>query len=81
MGKEIKVGEIFNSNNYGDFEIIEELSQRAKGRHKLFNIRFIETNGIRYNISSSDIRSGKIKDYINQMYVMLDILGVQIAKI
>ena len=63
MGKEIKVGEIFNSNNYGDFEIIEEFSQRAKGRHKLFNIRFIETNGIRYNISSSDIRSGKIKDY------------------
>lgn len=39
--KEIKVGEIFSSNNYGDFVIIKE-SNKRRYREKCYDIQFFK---------------------------------------
>lgn len=58
--KEIKVGEIFSSNNYGDFVIIKE-SNKRRYREKCYDIQFLKTNSIRYGICRKEILRGGSK--------------------
>lgn len=72
--KEIKVGEIFSSNNYGDFVIIKE-SNKRRYREKCYDIQFLKTNSIRYGICRKEILRGEVKDYYYPSIAGVEYLG------
>ena len=61
MGKRKKVnsGDLFSSNNYGDFNIIKELPSINKRR--IFEIKFIQTQSIR-SVTLREAMNGEVKD-------------------
>lgn len=61
MAREINIGDIFSSNNYGDFEIISESNER-KYRAKTYNIKFLLTGTEKQSVTRTDILRGEVKD-------------------
>jgi hypothetical protein len=57
--REIKNGTIFQSNNYGSFEILKEIPVNKRKRR--FLVKFLET-GTEKDASISEISNGEIKD-------------------
>ena len=70
----IEIGDIFDTNNYGQFEIIS-YSERRRGRAKCYNIRFIDTGSIRYDICRKEILCGEVKDYYKPSIAGVGYLG------
>ena len=54
-GKDIKVGDVFPSMYYGDFEILEDFG------HK-FTIKFLRTGYVKYNCKRCVVQNGCVKD-------------------
>ena len=63
----IVAGEIYKSNNFGEFIVIKE-SGRDINRRKLYEIMFITTQSTKM-VSSQEIKNGRIKDdYLPNVY-------------
>ena len=58
----INVGNIYPSNQYGEFEIIERYSNHDNGGRIRYTIKFLQTGTIKTNISQQQIREGTIRD-------------------
>ena len=58
----INIENIFPSNQYGEFEIIDKCNDINNGGRIRFTIRFIKTGTEKTNISPQQIREGTIRD-------------------
>ena len=52
---------IFDSNNYGDFKIIENLGFTKDKKHRVLRIKFLNT-GAEAIVKYDDIVNGEVKD-------------------
>lgn len=64
------IGKVFNSNNFGNFEII------AYENSKDVTIRFLET-GYLTHVQMSNIRSGEIKDKLAPSVFGIGVVGIK----
>lgn len=74
MMKEIKIGDVFDTNNFGKFKIIGE-SKIRKGRSRCYDIEFIDTKSIRKDIARAEILRGEVKDYYKPKIAGVGYLG------
>ena len=69
----VKVGEIYKTNNFGDF-IVEEHIGQNDNRMSMYRILFMSTGGERV-VGSQSIISGEVRDYLEPTYCEIGYLG------
>jgi hypothetical protein len=77
--KDINIGDIFNTNNYGKFKIVSLYLTRKK-RMKCYNVEFLLTGSIRENICRREILRGEVKDYYYPSIAGVGYLGEDIQQ-
>ena len=60
----IEIGQIFNSNNYGEFKILS--FNKDKNNKKTYDVLFLKTNNKYLNRRKEDILKGRITDIIEE---------------
>lgn len=69
----VSPGDVFPSNNYGDFKVLEKVKS-DKHRNTYFRVKFIKTGG--ENISTiGGIKTGQVKDYLTPTFYGIGFLG------
>lgn len=56
------IGETYNSNNFGQFTIIDEIDDYSS-KERIFRVQFLNTGYIT-EASMNAIRHGRVKDYL-----------------
>lgn len=72
--RDINIGDIFETNNYGKFKIIAESDKRRR-RSKCYDIEFLDTGSTRKDIRKTEILRGEIKDYYRPSIAGVGYLG------